>query len=263
VRCCFRQAWARGDVADLLAVATHPCPGRALQTDERCHRERYALREDREAEETDRATRFSTSDPEITATIRQAVEDLSNLRMRAHVEPGFLDLGTGGEQTSWEGARATTGCPRLAFLGSLPCSVATRSRCLFKHFRPRIVLLRGACARWAFSRRLDVTMIATCSLERLNTSYVGRTRHARTHTSRPLLRQPRRYPLYVLCAAETWAWHGSRAKLDALRPRIEAALGWIERHGDSMATGSLNIRRAPSADTSIRLEGRRRRDRSR
>jgi glycogen debranching enzyme len=49
-------------------------------------------------------------------------------------------------------------------------------------------------------------------------------------------------PLYVLCAAATWSWHGSRAELEVLRPHVDAALSWIERDGDLDGDGLLEYR---------------------
>ena len=38
--------------------------------------------------------------------------------------------------------------------------------------------------------------------------------------------------MFVLAAANSWRWHGRRDQLAALRPAVEAALGWIDRDGD-------------------------------
>lgn len=37
----------------------------------------------------------------MTATIRQAIDDLAELRMRAHVTPGFLDFDEVTPRTPW------------------------------------------------------------------------------------------------------------------------------------------------------------------
>ena len=38
--------------------------------------------------------------------------------------------------------------------------------------------------------------------------------------------------LYVLVAAQAWAWHGYREALDFVRPNVERALSWIDTDGD-------------------------------
>ncbi len=43
--------------------------------------------------------------------------------------------------------------------------------------------------------------------------------------------------LFVLTAAETWRWHGSRRELDRLRPHVEAAIHWIDHDGDEDGDG--------------------------
>ena len=214
--------------------------GRVLQTDERCHRERYAFREDREAEEADRATRFATSDPEITATIRQAVEDLSNLRMRVHVEPGFLDLGTGGEQTSWEGSESDYWLPAagvpwfVTLFGRDALTVSLQALPASYRFAEGSLRALGVLQATGFDDDRDMQPgKIEHELRRGELATLGLIPHVPYYGSHDAT------PLYVLCAAETWAWHGSRAKLDVSRPYVDAALGWIERHGDLDGDGLI------------------------
>jgi len=43
--------------------------------------------------------------------------------------------------------------------------------------------------------------------------------------------------LFVVGAAELWAWTGDRSLLASLRPAVEAALGWIDHYGDRDGDG--------------------------
>lgn len=38
--------------------------------------------------------------------------------------------------------------------------------------------------------------------------------------------------LQFLTTASTWDWHGDKAKIDLLKPHVDAALAWIDRDGD-------------------------------
>lgn len=44
-------------------------------------------------------------------------------------------------------------------------------------------------------------------------------------------------PLFVLVAVAAWRWSGDRDRLDRLRPKVEAALAWLDRDGDPDGDG--------------------------
>jgi glycogen debranching enzyme len=214
--------------------------GVVLPTDECCHRMLHERPEAGSELRPGGATSFATSDPGITATIRQAVEDLTDLRLRAHVEPGFLDLGQAGEQSSWKGHEGDYWLPAAG----VPWFVTLFGRDALT------VSLQALPASYRFA---EGSLQALGVLQATGTDddrdmQPGKIEHElrrgelaalRLIPHTPYYGSHDATPLYVLCAAATWSWHGSRAELDVLRPHVEAALGWIARDGDLDGDGLL------------------------
>ena len=54
-------------------------------------------------------------------------------------------------------------------------------------------------------------------------------------------------PLFLMCAADYYAWTGDLETLRALRPALDAALGWIDEFGDRDGDGFIEYeRRSPA-----------------
>ncbi len=53
-------------------------------------------------------------------------------------------------------------------------------------------------------------------------------------------------PLFLMRAADYWAWTGDLETLRTLRPALDAALGWIDRHGDRDGDGFIEYERRSS-----------------
>jgi glycogen debranching enzyme len=54
-------------------------------------------------------------------------------------------------------------------------------------------------------------------------------------------------PLFLMLAGAYWRWTADLETLSALRPAFDAALGWIDRHGDRNGDGFLDYRRRTPA----------------
>lgn len=211
----------------------------AVSTDERCHRMLRGRNGDA-VPSSDGATSFTTSDAGITATIRQAVEDLTDLRMRAHVEPGFLDLGRAGEQSSWKGHEDDYWLPAagvpwfVALFGRDALTVSLQALAASYRFAEGSLRSLGVLQATAVDDDRDMQPgKIEHELRRGELAALGLIPHTPYYGSHDAT------PLYVLCAAATWSWHGSRAELEVLRPHVDAALSWIERDGDLDGDGLL------------------------
>lgn len=168
-----------------------------------------------------------TSDPGITETVRQAVDDLAGLRMHRHDEAAAS--GSRHDHTHaidhWVPAAGIPWFLSLFGRDSLTVSLQTLS------LSPRFALgsLQALAALQADAYDDDRDM------------QPGKIEHEIRHGELATLRLVPHTPyygthesttMYVLVAAAAWHWHGDRAALDAVRPNVERALSWIDTDGD-------------------------------
>jgi glycogen debranching enzyme len=167
-------------------------------------------------------TRCETSDPVITETVRQAVEDLAGLRMHRH-DAAAAEHGDGDD--AWVPAAGIPWFLSLFGRDSLTVSLQTMS------LSPRFAL---------------GTLSALASLQGdgyddARDMQPGKIEHEIRHGELAALRLVPHTPyygtheattMYVLVAAEAWRWHGDRKALDIVRPHVERALAWIDTDGD-------------------------------
>ena len=175
----------------------------------------------------DQATHFATSDPSITETIRQAVDDLSGLRMHRHDEAAS----GGGRSDTARGVDAwvpAAGVPWfLSLFGRDALTVSLQTMSLSPRFALGSLRALGALQADEYDDERDMQPgkieheIRFGELAKLH--LIPHTPYYGTHESTAL---------YVLVAAAAWRWHGDRDALDAVRPHVERALAWIDTDGD-------------------------------
>ena len=181
---------------------------------------------------------ITTNDPVITATIRQAIDDLVGLRMRAHVTPGFLDTDksseaeatTEGEDEPWLPA---AGVPWFVSLFGRDALVTSLQALLASH-RFATGSLRSLARLQATTTDDDRDMQPGKIEHELRRGELARL-HLVPHT--PYYGSADATPLFVLVAAMSWRWHGDQGELERLRPHVDAALSWIDRDGDPDGDG--------------------------
>ncbi len=190
------------------------------------------------------AAQVRTSDPAVTATIRQAIEDLSELRLRAQVPfpPGSEDgvfspelPRPGADGENWTPA---AGIPWFVSVFGRDALVASL-QALPVSYRFAEGSLRALAALQATGTDDDRDMQPGKIEHELRRGELARLRLV-PHT--PYYGTHDATPLFVLTAASTWAWHGSRTELDHLRPHVEAALAWVDRDGDEDGDGIQEYR---------------------
>ncbi|MGH9075087.1 MAG: amylo-alpha-1,6-glucosidase, partial [Acidimicrobiales bacterium] len=184
-----------------------------------------------------RATGYATSDAAVTATVRQAVDDLAGMRMHRH------DVAAGGgrdrEVDAWIPAAGIPWFVTLFGRDSLVVSLQTLA------LSPRFALgsLRALGALQAGGYDDDRDMQPGKIEHEIRHGELA-SLHLVPHT--PYYGTHEATTLYVLVAALAWAWHGDRAELDRLRPHVERALAWIDTDGDLDGDGLQEYRtRAP------------------
>ncbi len=171
-------------------------------------------------------TSFSASDPAVTAIIRQAVEDLSSLRMHLHDEVA----------ASWRG-RPEDGLDSWVPAAGVPWFVSLFGRDAL------VVALQTASLspRFALGALRALGSLQADGYDDARDMQPGKIEHEVRHGELAALRLIPHTPyygtheattLYVWAAARSWWWHGDRAELDAARPHVERALAWIDRDGD-------------------------------
>src|SRR3984957_3319297 len=185
-----------------------------------------------------RATTFVTSDPVVTQTVSQAVDDLAGLRMHRH-DPAAAP---GDEQSSADAWVPAAGVPWfVSVFGRDSLIVSLQTLALSPRFAVGSLNALAALQADGYDDARDMQPgkisheIRHGELAALmlipHTPYYG-THEATT--------------LYVLTAAAAWRWHGDRAALEALRPHVERALSWIDTDGDLDGDGLQEYRtRAP------------------
>lgn len=210
--------------------------GSALPTIIDCHRLLRAT--EAHPPEYASAARVKTSDPLITATIGQAIGDLTELRMRTPMEPRLLDVEDQAalaperleEEDNWVLA---AGIPWFATLFGRDALVASL-QCLPVSYHFAEGNLRALSILQATGTDDDRDMQPGKIEHEIRRGELARLRLV-PHT--PYYGSHDATPLFVLVAAATWRWHGVRRNLDQLRPHVEAALAWIDRDGDLDADG--------------------------
>lgn len=178
------------------------------------------------------ATRFATSDPEVTATVQQAVNDLAGLRMHRHdpIASGEPSNGRHGNPKSksvdsWVPAAGVPWFVSLFGRDALTVSFQTLS--LTPRFALGSLRALGALQADAYD---DARDMQPGKIEHEVRNGELAALHLVPHT--PYYGSHEATTLYVLVAAMAWNWHGDRAALDALRPHVERALSWIATDGD-------------------------------
>jgi len=173
------------------------------------------------------ATTCVTSDPAITETVRQAVDDLTSLRIGRHDEAaaGHRRQPQGRADDAWVPAAGIPWFLSLFGRDSLTVSLQTMS------LSPRFALgsLRALASLQADGYD-DVRDMQPGKIEHEIRHGELATLHLVPHT--PYYGTHEATSLYVLVAAEAWRWHGDRVELDAVRPHVERALSWIDTDGD-------------------------------
>jgi glycogen debranching enzyme len=172
-------------------------------------------------------TTFATSDPTITETIRQAVDDLGGLRMNRHDQAasgGLRNSDSQGDDT-WVPAAGVPWFLSLFGRDSLTVSLQTMS----------------LSPRFALGSLRALASLQAEAYDDVRDMQPGKIEHEIRHGELAALRLVPHTPyygsheattLYVLVAADAWRWHGDRPALDAMRPNVERALSWIDTDGD-------------------------------
>ncbi len=186
-----------------------------------------------------RATTFVTSDPVVTQTVRQAVDDLAGLRMHRH-DPAAAAGAAESSADSWVPAAGVPWFVTLFGRDSLIVSLQTLA--LSPTFAVGSLNALGALQADGYDDARDMQP--------------GKISHEIRHGELAALKLIPHTPyygthdattLYVLAAAAAWRWHGNRAALDAIRPHVERALSWIDADGDLDGDGLQEYQtKAPS-----------------
>jgi len=170
------------------------------------------------------STRFETSDPAVTAALRQAVDDLASLRMYAH-DRNAADPRRHDDADAWVPA---AGVPWFVSLFGRDALVVSLQTLLLS---PRFALgaLR-ALGRLQGDGYDDERDMQPGKIEHEVRHGELAFFHLVPHT--PYYGTHEATTLYVWAAAQAWAWHGDRDALDSVRPHVERALSWIDTDGD-------------------------------
>src|SRR5579859_2824269 len=182
------------------------------------------------------STRYITSDPAVTETIRQAVDDLAGMRMHRHDEvAGAKHPRSGNDVDAWVPAAGIQWFVSLFGRDSLTVSMQTLS--LSSRFPLGSLRALGTLQADGVDDARDMQpgkieheiRYGELAARRLipHTPYYG------THEATSM---------YVLVAARAWRWHGDRAALDTVRPHVDRALAWIDADGDIDGDGLQEYR---------------------
>jgi len=170
------------------------------------------------------STQFETSDPAVTATLRQAVDDLASLRMYSHDEAADHP-DHDHDDNDWVPAAGVPWFVSLFGRDALVVSLQTLS--LSPRFALGALRALGRLQADAYDDERDMQPgkieheIRHGELAFFH--LVPHTPYYGTHESTTL---------YVWAAAQAWRWHGDRGALDSVRPHVERALSWIDTDGD-------------------------------
>ncbi|MFI5783296.1 glycogen debranching N-terminal domain-containing protein [Nocardia sp. NPDC051570] len=180
------------------------------------------------------ATNFETSNPGVTGSLRQAIDDLAGLRLHHHDklaagDPGNEDL------DAWVPAAGIPWFVGLFGRDALTVSFQTLS----------------VSPRFALGSLHALAALQADSYDDRRDMQPGKIEHEVRHGELAALHLIPHTPyygtheattLYVLVAAWAWRWHGDREALDAVRPHVERALAWIDRDGDPDGDGLQEYR---------------------
>jgi glycogen debranching enzyme len=181
------------------------------------------------------ATVFETSNPGVTVALRQAVDDLAGLRLHHHDD----EAGADPDQDDPDAWVPAAGIPWFVSLfGRDSLTVAFQTFAMSPRFALGALRALGALQAEGYDDRRDMQP--------------GKIEHEVRHGELAALHLIPHTPyygghetttLYVLVAAEAWAWHGDRQALEAIRPHVEAALAWIDADGDIDGDGLQEYQR--------------------
>jgi len=183
------------------------------------------------------AASVATSDPATTATIHQAIDDLAQLRLRARIRPGFLDL-DGDEGDAARYSIPAAGVPWFVTLfGRDALTVALQALPITGELARGT--LRALAALQATGWDDDRDMQPGKIEHEIRRGELAAL-HLVPHT--PYYGSHDATPLFVLTAAASWRWSADREELDRLRPHVEAALDWVDEQGDEDGDGIQEYR---------------------
>ena len=170
-----------------------------------------------------RSARLTTANPEVTATVSQAVADLAGLRLE-------LDAEGNAGAPGWVPA---AGVPWfLSLFGRDALVVSLQTLALSLDITRGSLQALGALQADGYDDARDMQP--------------GKILHEIRHGELAQLRLIPHSPyygtheatvLYVWTAAEAWRWHGDRSEMDRLRPTVERCLAWTDRDGDPDGDG--------------------------
>ena len=169
------------------------------------------------------ATGFETTNPSVTAALRQAVDDLAGLRLHRHDELARRHKDDDGD--SWVPA---AGIPWFVSLfGRDALTVAMQTLAVSPRFALGALHALGELQADSYDDNRDMQPgkieheIRHGELAALH--LIPHTPYYGTHEATTL---------FVLVAALSWRWHGDLDALRVGRPHIDRALEWIDRDGD-------------------------------
>jgi glycogen debranching enzyme len=169
------------------------------------------------------ATSYQTSDPVVTQSVRQAIDDVAGLRMSRHDEQASHDEAF--DPDSWVPA---AGIPWfLSLFGRDSLTVSLQTLSLSSRFALGSLHALGRLQGDGYDDDRD---LQPGKIEHEIRHGELATLHLVPHT--PYYGTHEATTLYVLVAALAWQWHGDREALDRIRPHVEAALRWIDKDGD-------------------------------
>jgi glycogen debranching enzyme len=183
----------------------------------------------------DQATHCVTSDPGITQTVNQAVDDLAGLRMHRHDEVARGHRHGREADDAWVPAAGIPWFISLFGRDSLTVCLQTLS------LSPRFAL-GSLCA---------LGNLQADSYDDHRDMQPGKIEHEIRYGELAALRLVPHTPyygtheattMYVLLAAQAWRWHGDRKALDRIRPHVDRALSWIDTDGDLDGDGLQEYR---------------------
>ena len=185
-------------------------------------------------------TGITAGDPEVTATVRQAVEDIAGLRMHRHDSAPGDAHSTGTHPDLWVPAAGVPWFVALFGRDALTVSLQTLS------LTPRLALgsLRALGALQADGYD-DARDMQPGKIE--HEVRYGDLAALKLVPHTPYFGSHEATTLYVLVAALAWRWHGDRVELDATRAHVDRALAWIDKDGDADGDGLQEYQtRSPS-----------------
>ena len=171
-------------------------------------------------------TRFETNNSMVDSAVNQAIEDLINLRVRLQISSTNPLMPSEVPSTDmWVPA---AGVPWFVSIFGRD-SLITSLQAMHVSYKFAEGSLRALSVLQATETDDNRDMqpgkiqheLRRGELAQLG--FIPHTPYYGTHDATPL---------FVLTTASTWDWHGDKAKIDLLKPHVDAALAWIDRDGD-------------------------------